>query len=40
MQTVTLTYMPADEHWFYDPLENPLHNCPAHHQFGVTLLNL
>ena len=30
--------MPADEEKFYDLLKNSLHNCPAHHQFEVTLL--
>ena len=31
--------MTADETWFYDPLRNPLHNCPAHHQFEVNLVS-
>ena len=37
MYTGTFTYMPADKNWLYDPLRNPYHNCPAHHQFEVNL---
>ena len=37
MYTGTFTYMPADKNWTYDPLRNPHHNCPAHHQFEVSL---
>ena len=31
--------MPADKNWIYDPLRNPHHNCPAHHQFEVNLVS-
>ena len=31
--------MPADKNWIYDPIKNPLHNCPAHHQFEVNLVS-
>ena len=31
--------MPADKNWIYDPSQNPYHNCPAHHQFEVNLVN-
>ena len=31
--------MPADKSWIYDPLRNPHHNCPAHHQFEVNLVS-
>ena len=31
--------MPADKNWLYDPLRNPLHNCPAHHQFEANLVS-
>ena len=31
--------MPADKTWIYDPLRNPHHNCPAHHQFEVNLVS-
>ena len=31
--------MPADKNLIYDPLKNPLTNCPAHHQFEINLLN-
>ena len=33
--TGTFTLMLADKTWLFDPLRNPLHNCPAHHQFEV-----
>ena len=39
MYTGTFTYMPADKNWMYDPLSNPYHNCPAHHQFEVNLVS-
>ena len=39
MYTGTFTYMPADKNWIYDPTKNPYHNCPAHHQFEVNLVN-
>ena len=39
MYTGTFTYMPADKTWIYDPLRNPHHNCPAHHQFEVNLVS-
>ena len=39
MYTGTFTYMPADKNWIYDPLRNPHHNCPAHHQFEVNLVS-
>ena len=39
MYTGTFTYMPADKTWIYDPLRNPYHNCPAHHQFEVNLVS-
>ena len=39
MFTGTFTYMPADKTWIYDPLRNPYHNCPAHHQFEVNLVS-
>ena len=35
----TFTIMPADEHWIYDPTQNPYHNCSAHHQFEVNLVS-
>ena len=31
--------MPADTNWIYDPLRNPHHNCPTHHQFEVNLVS-
>ena len=31
--------MPADKNWIYDPLRNPHHNCPSHHQFEVNLVS-
>ena len=31
--------MPADKNWVYDPLGNPYHNCPAHHQFEVNIVS-
>ena len=37
--TGTLTFMPADTNWIYDPTQNPYHNCPAHHQFEVNLVS-
>ena len=37
--TGTLTFMPADKNWIYDPTQNPYHNCPAHHQFEVNLVS-
>ena len=37
--TGTFTYMPADKDWIYDPLENPLHHCPAYLQIEVNLLS-
>ena len=39
MYTGTYTFLPADKTWLYDPLRNPLHNSPAHHQFEVNLIN-
>ena len=39
MYTGTLTIMPADKTWLYDPLRNPLQTCPAHHQFEVNLVS-
>ena len=39
MYTGTFTYMPADKTWIYDPLRNPHHNCPAHHQFEINLVS-
>ena len=39
MYTGTFTYMSADKNWIYDPLRNPFHNCPAHHQFEVNLVS-
>ena len=39
MYTGTFTYMPANKTWIYDPLRNPHHNCPAHHQFEVNLVS-
>ena len=39
MYTGTFTYMPADKNWINDPLRNPYHNCPAHHQFEVNLVS-
>ena len=37
MHTGTFTYMPVDKNWIYDPLKNPLHNCPTHRRFEVNL---
>ena len=37
--TGTFTYMPADKTWINDPLRNPYHNFPAHHQFEVNLVS-
>ena len=31
--------MPVNKTWLYDPLRNPLHNWPAHHQFEVNLFS-
>ena len=31
--------MPADKNWVYDPLRNPYHNCPAHHQFEDNIVS-
>ena len=31
--------MPVDKNLIYDPLRNPHHNCPAHHQFEVNLVS-
>ena len=31
--------MPADKNCIYDPLRNPHHDCPAHHQFGFNLVS-
>ena len=39
MNTRTFTLRPADKTYLYDPLRNPLHNCPAHHQFEVNLVS-
>ena len=39
MYTGTFIYVPADKTWIYDPLRNPHHNCPAHHQFEVNLVS-
>ena len=39
MYTGTFTYMPDDKTWIYDPLRNPHHDCPAHHQFEVNLFS-
>ena len=39
MYTGTLTLMPADKNWIYDPTQNIYHNCPAHHQFEVNLVS-
>ena len=39
MCTCTFTFMPADEYWFYDPSDNPYHNCNAHHQFEANLVS-
>ena len=39
MYTGIFTFMPADKNWIYDPTQNPYHNCPAHHQFGVNLVS-
>ena len=39
MYTGTFTFMPADEKWLYDPIRNPLQNCPAQHQFEVNLVS-
>ena len=35
MYTGTFAFMLADKTWLYDPLRNPLYNCPTHHQFEV-----
>ena len=37
MYTGTFTFVPADR-LLYAPLRNPLHNCPANHQFEVNLV--
>ena len=39
MYTGTFTFMSAAKQWLYDPLRNPHHNCPAHHQFEVNLVS-
>ena len=39
MYTAIFTFLPADKNWIYDPLKNPYHNCPAHHQFKVNLVS-
>ena len=39
MYTGTFTFMPADKNWRFDPTKSPHHNCPAHHQFEVNLVN-
>ena len=39
MCTGTFTFMPVNKIWLCDPLRNPLHNCPAHHQFEVNLVS-
>ena len=39
MYTGTITFMPADKNWIYDPAQNPYHNCLAHHQFEVNLVS-
>ena len=39
MYSGTFTYMAPDKNWIYDPLRNPYHNCPAHHQFEVNLVS-
>ena len=39
MYTGTYTFMPPDKNWIYDPNKNPYHNCPAHHQFEVSLVS-
>ena len=31
--------MPADQRWIYDPLRSSYHNCPAQHQFEVSLVS-
>ena len=31
--------MPTDKNYTYDSLRNPLHNCPAPHQFEVNLVS-
>ena len=38
MYTGTLTFMPADKDWIFDP-KNHYHNCAAHHQFEVNLVS-
>ena len=30
--------MPPDKSWIYDPLRNPRHNWPSHHQFEFNLV--
>ena len=39
MYTGTSMFIPAGKKWTYDPLWNPYHNCPAHHQFEVILVS-
>ena len=39
MYTGTFTFMPAGKKWIYDPIQNPHHNCPSHHQFEVNLVS-
>ena len=39
MYTGTFTFMSANKTWLDDPLRNPLHNCPAYHQFEVNLVS-
>ena len=39
MYTGTFTFVPADKDWIYDPYKNPYHNCHAHHQCEVNLVN-
>ena len=39
MYNGTFNFMPADKNWIHDPLRNPLHLCPAHHQFEVIFVS-
>ena len=39
MYTGTFTFMPSDNNWIYNPTQNPFYNCPAHHQFEVSLVS-